>query len=76
VCLINRRIIPQRSSIGKADFPRIEIIWGFSLATQKFSCIEKQVLQRNDNELWKMRQPESVLEETCTFSVALLQVSQ
>lgn len=48
----------------------------FSLVLENFSCIEKQVLERNDEELLKMRPSENVAQEMCVVSVALLQACQ
>lgn len=59
---------------AKLIFPRVEVIWGFRLANETFYCIEKLVLQRNDEGLLKMRWSESVAREMCIFSVALLQI--
>lgn len=48
-------------------FPRIKVILRFSLVLENFYCIEKEVLERNDEELLKMRQSKSVAQEMCIF---------
>lgn len=43
---------------------------------KKISYIEKLVLQKNDGKLMKMREPESVAQDKCIFSIAFLYAHQ